>query len=611
MIALKSLVAYKNRPALVTETGEKITICLSGGESHRVREKDIEPIHPGPCGPEVLEPEELSGEVRGAWELLEGGSVSLRELADLIYGEDTPAAAWAAYVLLQDGLYFFGTPRAIFPRTGTEVEAEERKRQGKLREIQEREAFLDRLREGKLDLPGDKRFFQDVEVLALGRTGKSRTLKELGRPESVQEAHRLLLEKGIWTPRVNPYPARFGASLSSAQATLPPPPPEERLDLTDLPAYAIDNPWSDDPDDALSLEGDTGVLTLWVHVADPAAVILPGSLADLEARERGTTLYLPEGNFRMITEEALPNYALGISPVSPALSFKISLDQEGNILDTDIIPSLVRVTRLTYEEADARSEGALAGLFALAARNRVRRKEAGAIFIVFPEVHIRAHGEELSLEPVKACKSGNLVRECMLLAGEGAARWAMERRLPFPYISQEPGDAPASPLPGFAGAYQLRRCMRARTLSVKPGSHWGLGLDRYTQVTSPLRRYTDLLAHQQIRAFLREGKAGAAPPLEEDELLLRLAAGDAASQGNLHAERNTRSHWTMVSLSDKKDSSWDAVLLEKRGGRALVLIPGLALETQVPLKGEGEPNDVITLTLKSVRIPEAEANFVT
>ncbi|MDR2068518.1 MAG: RNB domain-containing ribonuclease [Spirochaetaceae bacterium] len=609
MIALKSLVVYKNRPALVAETGDKIGICLPGGEMLRVREKDIEMIHPGPCGTEVLEPEELSGDVRGAWELLEGSSVPLRELAELVYGEDTAKTAWAAYGLLQDGLYFSGTVRAISARESGEVAAEEQKRQEKQREAQEREAFLERIRGGNLDLPGDSRFLQDVEALARGRTGKCRTLKDLGRPETILEAHRLLLEKGVWTPRVNPYPARFGALAGSATAPLPPAPGEDRLDLTGLAAFAIDNPWSDDPDDALSLEGDT----LWVHVADPAAALSPGSPPDLEARDRGTTLYLPEGSIRMITEAALPSYALGISPVSPALSFKITLDAGGTILDTQIIPSLVRVTRLTYREADtlAGEGGALAALFALADRNRTRRSQAGAVFIRFPEVHIRVSDEEVSIEPIESCRSADLVRECMLLAGEGAARWAQERRLPFPYISQEPGDLPGSPLPGLAGAYQLRRCMRPRTLSVRPGPHWSLGLDRYTQVTSPLRRYTDLLAHQQIRAFLREGKDGPDTILGEDELLLRLAAGDAAAQANLHAERASRTHWIMVYLSDKKDSSWEGVILEKRGNRALVLIPALGLETQVPLKGGEELNEVVPLTLKSVRIPEAEANFIT
>jgi exoribonuclease-2 len=609
MIALKSLVVYKTRPAMVTETGEKIGISLPGGETLRVREKDIEMIHPGPCGPEILEPQELSGDIRGAWELLEGSTVPLRELAELAYGEYTPRTAWAAYGLLQEGLYFSGAVGGLTARDGAAVEAEERKRDEKRRESLERESFLERLRAGRPELPRDSRFLQDVEALAYGKTDKCRTLRELGRPETPQEAHRLLLTWGVWTTRVNPHPARCGLSLSSARIPLDPPPEEDRADLTGLEAFAIDNPWSADPDDAVSLEGNT----LYVHVADPAAVLLPDSPADLEARSRGTTLYIPEGSYRMIAEAALPLYALGLSPVSPALSFKMTLNGDCSIADTEIFPSLVKVRRLSYGEADALvREGpgsGLAGLFALADRNRKRRIDGGGVIIDFPETHITVTGEAVEIEALEAYRSADMVRECMLLAGEGAARWALQRRLPFPYVSQEPGDLPASPLPGMAGAYQLRRCMRPRTLSAKPGLHSGLGLEIYTQVTSPLRRYTDLLAHQQIRAFLRRDRPGAAPPLGEEDILLRLSAAEASAQANTHAERASRAFWTAVYLSGKKDSPWQGITLERRGARSLFLIPALGLETQVPVKGDLEPNEPVLLTLKSVRIPEGEANF--
>jgi exoribonuclease-2 len=146
--------------------------------------------------------------------------------------------------------------------------------------------------------------------------------------------------------------------------------------------------------------------------------------------------------------------------------------------------------------------------------------------------------------------------------------------------------------------------MRPRTLSVKPGRHWGLGLDVSTQVTSPLRRYTDLLAHLQIRALLR-----GEDPLPEEEILARLGAGEAAASATVQAERASRAHWTAVYLSDKKDSVWDAVALEKKGPRWTLMIPALALETQVPLRQEIEPNDAVKLVLKSVRIPQGEAVF--
>jgi exoribonuclease-2 len=192
----------------------------------------------------------------------------------------------------------------------------------------------------------------------------------------------------------------------------------------------------------------------------------------------------------------------------------------------------------------------------------------------------------------------------MLIAGEGAGSWAAGNGLSFPYIIQEV-EITEKVHSSLAGSYQLRRCMRPRVIQTKPGRHQGLGLDSYTQVTSPLRRYTDLLAHIQIRTFLRGEK-----PLSSEEVLSHVAAGEAAAVAAAHAERASRSHWTMVYLSDKKDSVWDAVALEKKGNRWVVIIPVIALETQILLHSDVSPNENIKLILKSVNIPKGEAVFV-
>ena len=691
MIPEKSLVIYKNRPAIAAGfEAEKICITVFRGGSFKVREKDIELLHPGPCAMSDLEEsapvsaaevrqgrgshtEGNGGEAardaaRDAWELLASddaaGGIPLKELAELVYGSFSPCTAWAAYELLREGLYFTGDMASLRARPRAEVEEDEKKREEKQRETGDRAAFIQKLKKlpsfkgGVLsDLaPGDKlsgdssysdllspvdrRFLQDVEALARGQTGKSRTLKELGKSETPVEAHRLLLAAGAWTVWENPYPARFGLSRDSAAAIPPPPPEEERLDLTGMAAYAIDNPWSDDPDDAVSLEGPDaeGRYCLWVHVADPASSIIPESPADIEARDRGATLYLPEGPSRMLSPNALSLFVLGgrraaaeagseSGDVSPALSFKIILKQDLSIGEIDIIPSLLRVTRLSYEEADgliaAAESGkggnagtALAALAALAERNVERRLDTGAVVIDFPDAHIHVklgdQGESgssfavnsISVEPIGSYRSADMVRECMIWAGEGAARWALQKQAPFPFISQEAGELPGKRLSGFAGAWQLRRCMRPRSLSAKPGVHWGLGLDAYTQVTSPLRRYTDLICHQQIRAVLRGKK-----PFGEEEVLFRVSAAEAAASAAIRAERASRAHWLAVYLSDKKGSVWEGVVLDRKAHKGTVIIPGLGLETQISLRGNEELNDTVRLSLLSVKIPEGEVGF--
>jgi exoribonuclease-2 len=632
MVVENSLVVYKNKPALVKEISNgKITISLQNAEQVKVRDKDIELIHPGPVKNlnEILniykgDSASENPSVKEAWELMRddaAASHSLKDFAALVFGEYNAASAYAAYCLLSDGLYFSGTIHSVVPKSREVVEAEERKRGEKQRETGERAAFLEKIKHC-LKKPAanpllleDVRFLQDVEALAYGKSAKSRTMKELGLGETPEDAHALLLTIGFWTPQINPHPLRFGIPQSSADIPLEPPPPEDRVDLCHLAAFAIDSPWSVDPDDAVSIETSTeGKRVLYVHVADPASSVAPGSPAEREARDRGATLYLPETTIRMFAENALPLFALGLCEKSPALTFKMTIDEDGEISDTEIFPSVVKVRRITYEEADKVMDAhgtpgetgseALCALYDLAAQFYKRRALMGAINIDLPEVHVTVEDGNVEIKPVIHYRSASLVRECMIIAGEGAGNWAIGKGLAFPYISQEielQGKVPG----GMAGSWQLRRCMRPRVLSTKPGRHQGLGLDTYTQVTSPLRRYTDLLAHLQIRAFLRGGK-----PLPSEEVMAHLGAGEAAATAVSHAERFSKNHWKMIYLSGKKDSVWDAVALEQKGNRWAVIIPSLALETQVPLHRDVLPNDEVKLILKSVHIPKGEAVFV-
>jgi exoribonuclease-2 len=624
MVDLNALVVYKNKPALVKEKIDgKITISLEDGEQVKVRDKDIELLHPGHVK-DFREIEKLSAPesaIREAWELLSDEADShhtIKDLASLVFGEYTPSSALGAYNILKDGLYFAGSIDKITVRGREQVAIDEAKRDEKQRDLNERSSFLERLKatlkktssglaaEGSL-LPDDMRFMQDVEALACGKSAKSRTMRDLGLGETPEDAHALLLNTGLWTTAVNPHPSRFGLSLTSVSICPESAGAEDRRDLCHLESFAIDSPWSNDPDDAVSFEKNAdGKSVLYVHVADPASSITPGSPAEREARDRGATLYLPEGAVRMLADEALPMFALGFAEKSPALTFKMILDAHCEITETEIFPSVVKVSRLTYEEADRRIDAspALRALYELAEASFKRRNSMGAINIELPEVHIAVKNGSVDIEPVPSYRSSFLVKECMIMAGEAAGTWASGKGLAFPYISQEvelQGKVPG----GIAGSWQLRRCMRARILTTKPRRHQGLGLDTYTQVTSPLRRYTDLLSHMQIRAVLRGDK-----PLSEDEISAHLGFSEAGTVAAIQAERATDTHWTMVYLSDKKDSSWDAVALEKKGNRWAVIIPSLALETQVALQRDVAPNDEVKLILKSVHIPKGEAVFI-
>jgi len=617
-----SLVLYKGQPAIITGTdSDKIEIQTVSG-SKKVREKDIDFLNDGPVKKldTVLAATISEGNISEAYDFFTGETPSFAELSDLIWGTYPAESAWPIWKTISSSPWFVCTTpqEPITLRSRADAEAILRKAEVKREEGAERDAFKQRLLASLsghtadgVKLPEDGKYLQDVEALALGKSDKSRSLKDANLAETPQSAHRILLATGYWQKEFNPWSSRHGHPLHSSSVPVSAPDDTTSLlDLTHLESFAIDNAWSSDPDDAVSIDGDK----LWVHVADPACTVQPDTPADLDARSRGSTLYIPEGPSRMLDDSALDFFALGLSYVSRSLSFCISFTETGAISDVTIQRARIRVTRLTYAEASARREDAdLAPLFAIAERNIERRRAAGAVFIDLPEIHLSVKpGSALSagkpqiiIEPIHSELAADMVREMMLLAGEGAARFAFKNGIPFQYVSQETPEIPAELPPGLAGEYRKRRSMRSRKVGTIPADHAGLGLGMYSQVTSPLRRYGDLVAHQQLHLFLDGKKL-----MDTDDMLTRIASGDSASRECTFAERETNLHWILVYLSDHPEWSGDAVIVEKNGPLSTILIPEFAQESKINVDTSQELGSIIRVRAGNINIPEQTITYM-
>ena len=196
-----------------------------------------------------------------------------------------------------------------------------------------------------------------------------------------------------------------------------------------------------------------------------------------------------------------------------------------------------------------------------------------------------------------------MIREMMLLAGEGAAHFAFKNNIPFPYISQEAPDVQPDPdvaPEDFAGRFKILKSSHKRSVGITPAMHSGLGLALYTQITSPLRRYGDLISH----AFLDGRKL-----IGKDDMLLRISEGDAASMAARKAARQSEMHWKLVYLLQNPDWTGEGVCIDHRNGDSLILIPSLAMQVQI--KGETlDLNQKVMLKAAKIDIPTQNAVFV-
>lgn len=596
-----SLVLYKSRPARVSAVSDKLELELEQGKSRRVRPKDVELLHPGPLGSLGALQAAVDGNPGEAWELLQGEQVSLAELAELVFGEFSPATAWASWQLLEDGLLFHGSLQQVEVRTEDEVARLRAERETRAQEEQSTIQFLDNLKQGRL-APEDHPRLEPVERFAHEQLAHCPLLKTLDLDEQPAVAHRLLRRCGYWDAWHNPYPRRLGASL------LDPGLPEdfswsdgvERRDLTALDAYAIDDAGSQDPDDAISF--DYG--RIWVHVADVGSLVPPDGDLDLIARDRAANLYLPEQTVHMLPPELTHRLALGLADESPALSIGFRLDEQGTPCEVEITPSKVRVSRHSYAEMDPRlQEPDIARLVEAADRYRQRREAAGAVTIDLPEVGIRLVDGEIALYPLVREGSRALVTELMLMAGEAVALFAHDQRIPLPFVAQKaPDDSDSGE--GLAGMYSLRRRMRPARAQTVIEPHAGLGLALYSRATSPLRRYLDLVTHQQLHAHLAGRQ-----PLDSKQLDERIAVADLAAGRVRRTERISNLHWKLCRLEAEPGWRGEAVVVGLEERKAVVLIPQLAMETRVRRSADMQLNQLLDIALQQLDLENQEAIF--
>ncbi len=598
-LAADSLVLYKVHPARVVSVGEKIEIELEGGQRKRVRPKDITLLHPGPLQRLADLAEPHGGQLEEAWELLEGAETDLKELAELMFDAFTPASAWAVWRLLDEGLYFEGSPEAIQPRPREAIERDRAERAAKARAEEEWLGFMQRLGQSRI-IDADRPRLVEVERLANQQGEHSRILKALDLPETPQAAHRLLVQVGYWAAAHNPYPARSGVAVTDPDLPVPALPGEERLDLTQLPAFAIDDEGNQDPDDAVSLDGER----IWVHVADVAALVAPDAELDREARARGANLYLPEGVVNMLPAAVTTQLGLGLQETSPALSFGMTVTAAGTLADIEIRRSWIRAQRLTYAEAEARlSTAPFAVLNATAERYRARRQAQGAAGIDLPEVSVRIQDGEIHIRPIDRHGSRAMVADLMLMAGEAAAQWCGARGIPIPHATQPPPETIKQP-EGMAAMYAYRRQFKPSRSSIEALPHFGLGLDAYARATSPLRRYADLLVHQQIRAVLRGDE-----PLSAEQVSARAGEADQGGIAVRRAERQSNQHWKLVFLRRHKDWQGEGVVVEVGERKDTVLIPELALETKLRAKSDFALDQHLRLGIADVDLYDLDARF--
>ncbi len=552
-----------------------------------------------------------------AWEILieDNQPTSPADLANLLFSEISAVTSYASYCLLStDKIYFKQKGDFYEPRSSSQVselkhQADAAAQRAKLIEEFQQKLTTKLSGEEVAWTTSDRSRLDCLERYALygdeasDKAAAQELLSFAKRPKNEQAAFQMLVDLEIWNEHENlnllrsQIPLHFANEVVAAAqdcvtAPIPDNMQELRRDLTHLHVYTIDDISTTEIDDGLSIETlADGSKRIWIHIADPTRWLNPESHLDKDARKRGTSVYLPTGVIPMFPMDlATGPMSLIESKVCHAMSFAVDLDEVGAVAHYEIVASLVKPNyRLTYDDVEEMLQlGVEDDLERIANFARLRKKwrvAQGAIEIHLPDTSVKVdskNGDRLTLELMEDTFSRQLVAEMMILAGEVAARFAQTNNIPIPYRYQEQPELPPldtlMQLPsGPVREFAICRCMTKGSLGLYASRHAGLGLDAYAQVTSPIRRYSDLLAHWQIKAFLKNEPL----PFTAEMLTAILQAIDPAIWDANQVEKQSVRYWSLEYLRRNKDVVWEALMLDwlrENEKLALVLIEDLGLK---------------------------------
>ena len=329
-----------------------------------------------------------------------------------------------------------------------------------------------------------------------------------------------------------------------------------RRDLRDVSMVTIDGEDAKDLDDAVSLNVCDGYYYLGVHIADVTNYVQENSALDREAKKRGTSVYLADRVIPMLPH-TLSNGICSLNEGEDrlALSCLMKINEKGEIVDHEIVESVIRVDRrMTYtavkriledgDEEQCRIYRDFVPMFqqmqTLSALLRAKRHRRGAVDFDFPEtkVVLDETGCPVALKAYERNTATKLIEDFMLAANETVAEDFFWREIPFVYrIHEAPDEEKIRKLAVFlhnfgytmhVGTNEIHpkeiqkllarvegkpeepmiarlalRSMKQAKYTPENEGHFGLATAYYTHFTSPIRRYPDLQIHRIIKETLR------------------------------------------------------------------------------------------------------------
>ncbi|MGA8051571.1 MAG: RNB domain-containing ribonuclease [Burkholderiales bacterium] len=535
------------------------------------------------------------------WQCCGSTEFDFQQLAREYVGRD-PTSAEAAGILLKihsAPVYFHRRGRGRYQAASAEMLERALAGLEKKRRTQEKIAEW-RASLGRFESPPEIETLREELLYAPDRNKPETKAFEQACEETGLAPARLFERCGLLSDSHDFHLNRFLFEFFPKGTHFPPhevPPPPADLPLAEVRAFSLDDIGTTEIDDAFSVTRvSEDELRIGVHIAAPALGFGPGSPLDAIARGRLSTAYMPGIKYTMLPGDVIANFSLDAGSERPAFSLYLNVSARdmslrGHLSRVERVRIVANLRHAEYqtlnetfesgERAGLAYEEELRTLWQLASALEQRRGKpsvnAGMVDFIF-----RVEEGRVRIEPRRrGSPLDKLVSELMIVANTTWGELLAERDV--------------------AAIYRVQSSGKVR-MSTYPEAHEGLGVLCYAWMSSPLRRYIDLVNQWQLGASI----AGRRPPFSRNSeaLLTAMRAYELTHARYDEHQRAMETYWCLRWLLQEKLTSSEAVVLRE----GVVRLAGLPLTLRIPSMPELEPGTRVRLDVGEVDLVERSVN---
>jgi exoribonuclease-2 len=590
--------------AVLGETPASFQVESPHGRRSKIKAANVLLAFERPSGAELLaEAEKFANDldIGFLWECSGPREFGFRELARDYVGRE-PTAVEAAAVLMKlhsAPMYFYRRGKGRFQAAPQQTLKLALAAVEKKKRVQETTAaWAERL--SRFDCPPEVAALRDELLYSPDRNkAEAKALEQACKQTGLTPA-RLFERCGLLPDAHEYHLQRFVHEFFPRGARFPVhevPGGPEGLPLAEVSAFSLDDVGTTEIDDAFSLRRTGEKLRVGIHIAAPALAFGPGSPLDVVARERLSTAYMPGRKFTMLPEDVIQRFSLdhGGERLAVSLYFDVGPDWSvgGRYTRLERVPVAANLRHAQYDKLNGLFEGGgRAGLpyeedlhalwrIALALEAKRGRPSAGAIALDY-SFHVE-EGRVRIVPRKRGAPLDKLVSEMMILANTAWGELLAERDV--------------------AGIYRVQSTGKVR-LSVHPEPHEGLGVSCYAWMSSPLRRYVDLVNQWQLIAALTGQRAPYSR--NSDALLAALRAFEVTYARYDEHQRAMETYWVLRWLEQEAIRSVEAVVLREN----LVRVDGAPLFARVPSLPALDPGSRVRLEVGQMDFLERSVSLI-